>query len=89
MVADSWLRSAAAGVNAEASRPPITLEADLLGEYRAEHPLAGVFPLLYDVLGQAAEDCDSVLAIADARAQLLWVRGKSGVLRRLDSIVYG
>jgi uncharacterized protein (DUF779 family) len=43
MVADSWLRSVAAGVDVDASRPPITLERDVLTEYRAEHPLAKVF----------------------------------------------
>jgi hypothetical protein len=85
-VADSWLRSAAAGVNADASGPPITLDADLLGEYRAGHPLATIFPLLYEVVGRAAEDCDSVLAVADGRGQLLWVRGQPGVLRRAESI---
>ncbi len=86
MVAESWLRSAAAGVNADSSAPPITLAADLLADYRAEHPLAGVFPLLYDVAGRAAEDCDSVLAVADERGQLLWVRGRPAVLRRAESI---
>ena len=44
MVADSWLRSAAADVDAEASQPPITLLADRLGEYRAAQPLAAVSP---------------------------------------------
>jgi hypothetical protein len=88
VVADSWLRSVAAGVNVDASRPPITLDRDLLSEYRAEHPLAAVFPLLYDVLGRAAEDCDSVMAVTDARGQLLWVRGKPGVLRRAESIQF-
>jgi transcriptional regulator of acetoin/glycerol metabolism len=86
MVADSWFRSVAAGVDAETSRPPITLERDLLTEYRAEHPLAKVFPLIYDVLGQAAEDCDSVMAVTDERGQLLWVRGKPWLLRQAESI---
>jgi len=86
MVADSWLRSAAAGVNADNSPPPITLATDLLADYRAGHPLAEIFPLLYDVVGRAAEDCDSVLAVADERARLLWVRGKPAVLRRAESI---
>jgi hypothetical protein len=88
VVADSWLRSVAAGVDVDASRPPITLDRDLLGEYRAGHPLATVFPMLYDVLGPAAEDCDSVVAIADARGQLLWVRGPSQVRRRAESIQF-
>jgi transcriptional regulator of acetoin/glycerol metabolism len=86
MIADSWLRSAAAGVNADTSQPPITPAADLLADHRAEHPLAGVFPLLYEVAGRAAEDCDSVLAVADERGQLLWVRGTPAVLRRAESI---
>ncbi|HTX27887.1 MAG TPA: transcriptional regulator [Streptosporangiaceae bacterium] len=88
MVADSWLRSAAAGVNADNGTPPIALAADLLADYRAAHPLAGIFPLLYDVVGRAAEDCDSVLAVADERGRLLWVRGHPAVLRRAESIQF-
>lgn len=88
VVADSWLRSVAAGVDVDAARPPITLDRDRLAEYRARHPLATVFPLLYDVLGRAAEDCGSVLAVTDARGQLLWVRGKPGMLRRAESIQF-
>jgi hypothetical protein len=86
MVADSWLRSAAAGVNADASQPPIALGADLLPDYRAQHPLAEVFPLLYEVAGRAAEECESMLAITDERGRLLWVRGRPAVLRRAESI---
>jgi hypothetical protein len=88
MIADSWLRSVAAGVDAETSLPPITLGEDQLGEYRAAHPLAAIFPLLYEVLGHAAEDCDSVLAVTDSRGRLLWVRGKPAVLRRAESIQF-
>jgi hypothetical protein len=86
VVADSWLRSVAAGVDVDASEPPITLDRDVLTDYRSQHPLAKVFPLLYDVLGRAAEDCDSVMAVTDARGQLLWVRGKPWVLRQAESI---
>jgi hypothetical protein len=88
MVADSWLRSIAAGINVDASDPPITLEGHELGDYRAEHPLSRIFPLLYDVLGQAAEECDSVMAVADEHGQLLWVCGPPGVLRRAEAISF-
>jgi hypothetical protein len=88
IVADSWMRSVAAGVNADASLPPITLDQDLLGDYRAEHPLSQIYPLLYDVLGRAAEDCDSVMAVADAQGQLLWVCGRPAVLRRAEDILF-
>lgn len=85
-VADSWVRSAAAGVEADRVEAPITLEDDALRDHRAAHPLAQVFPLLDDVLGQAARDCDAVMAVSDAAGQLLWVCGSPAMLRRAESI---
>ena len=85
-VAASWHRSAAAGVPADEVTAPITLEDSDLRSVRAEHPLARVFPLLDDVLGQAARDCDAVMAIADEAGQLLWVCGSGIALRRAESI---
>ncbi len=85
-VADSWHRSAAAGVSADATEAPITLDRDVLRDHRAAHPLAAVFPLLDDILGQAARDCDAVMAVSDASAQLLWVCGRPDVLRLAERI---
>ena len=85
-VADSWLRSAAAGVVADRVEAPITLPADVLRDHREAHPLAQVFPLLDDVLGRAARDCDAIMAVSDANGQLLWVCGTPSVLRRAESI---
>jgi GAF domain-containing protein len=86
VVADSWLRSAAAGVDADANLAPVLLDGSDLRDYRSAHPLAQVFPLLYDVLGRIAEDCDYVMAIGDAMGQLLWVCGTPSVLRQAESI---
>jgi hypothetical protein len=86
VVADSWLRSAAAGVDPDAQLAPLTLASDQLQDYRAAHPLSRVFPLLYDVLGRAAEDCDCVMAVGDADGALLWVCGPPGILRQAESI---
>jgi hypothetical protein len=88
IVADSWLRSVAAGIEADTSDPPITLDRSVLRQYRAEHPLAPIFPLLSDVLGQAAQECDAVLAVADEHGQLLWVSGSAGVLRKAEAISF-
>ena len=85
-VADSWMRSAAAGVHVDTVDAPITLPGESLRDYREAHPLARVFPLLDDVLGQAARDCDAVMAVSDATGQLLWVCGTPSVLRRAESI---
>jgi hypothetical protein len=88
IVADSWLRSVAAGIKADTSAPPITLDRSVLRQYRDEHPLAQIFPLLADVLGQAALECDAVMAVADEQGQLLWVSGSTGVLRRAEAISF-
>jgi hypothetical protein len=85
-VADSWHLSAAAGVSADEVEAPITLSGDTLPSYRAAHPLAQVFPLLDDVLGQAARDCDAIMAVSDAEGQLLWVCGTPATLRRAEKI---
>src|SRR3984957_286144 len=88
MVADSWLRSIAAGINVDASEPPITLDRPEVGDYRAEHPLSRIFPLLYDVLGQPAHEGDRDIAVADEYGQLLWVCGPPDVLRRAEAISF-
>lgn len=85
-VAESWQRSAAAGVTADASDAPVTIAESDLRDLRQAHPLARVFPLLDDVLGQAVRDCDAVMAIGDAAGQLLWVCGNPGTLRRAEAI---
>lgn len=85
-VADSWHRSAAAGVERAEIGAPITLDTLSLREHRAAHPLARVFPLLDDVLGQAARDCNALMAVSDEAGQLLWVCGTSETLRKADKM---
>jgi hypothetical protein len=85
-VAESWRRSAAAGVEADTVVAPITLPASRLCDTREAHPLAQVFPVLDDVLGQAARDCEAIMAVSDETGQLLWVCGHPRVLRRAESI---
>jgi len=85
-VAESWYRSAAAGVHADTVHAPITLPGDALRDHREAHPLAQVFPVLDDVLGRAARDCDAIMAVSDASGQLLWVCGEPRVLRKAEAI---
>lgn len=84
-VAHSWQRSAAAGVSPE-SVPDVAVPADELPDRRSAYPLAQVFPLLDDVLGQAVRDVDALLAVCDGDGNLLWVSGSSRALRRADGI---
>jgi len=85
-VAESWQRSAAAGVCADQLEAPITVGDRDLRDLRQAHPLARVFPLLDDVLGQTVRECDAVMAISDAEGTLLWVCGTPATLRRTERI---
>jgi hypothetical protein len=85
-VAESWQRSAAAGVTTDRVDAPITLGEGDLRDLREAHPLSRVFPLLDDVIGQAVRDCDAMMAISDAAGQLLWVCGNPATLRKAERI---
>jgi hypothetical protein len=86
LVAQSWLRSAAAGVTEDQVDASITLSGDAVLDYREAHPLARVFPLLDDLLGETVRESDAVMAIADASGQMLWVCGSPGMLRHAETI---
>lgn len=86
VVAESWVRSSAAGVDPDRHLAPVVLDGSNLTDYRSAHPLSAVFPLLYDVLGRAAVDCDCVMAVGDADGKLLWVSGSREVMRKAERI---
>lgn len=86
VVAASWLRSSAAGVDPDRHLAPVVLDRSDVVDYRSAHVLSRVFPLLYDVLGRAAVDCDAVMAVGDADGHLLWVCGSPSVMRVAESI---
>lgn len=85
-VAASWERSAAAGVEVDQPVAPIALDTSDVRGRREAHPLARVFPLLDDVLGQEVRDCGAVMALADAEGHLLWVCGTPETLRQAERI---
>jgi hypothetical protein len=83
VVADSWRRSARAGVGPDGT-PSVELSDGDLGSYRAEHPLARVMPLFRELLGTFAADGEHLLAVCDAHGRLLWVEGHPATRRKAD-----
>jgi transcriptional regulator of acetoin/glycerol metabolism len=73
LVRDSWRRSLAGLVGAEAL-PPLALTADELEEYRRTHPLSSVMDMVRGLL-LPGEDSGVVVAVGDAAGRLLWVEG--------------
>ncbi|MFJ8332113.1 GAF domain-containing protein [Streptomyces sp. NPDC094437] len=74
VVAESWRRSARAGVGPDGTADVDLVDGDL-GAYRAEHPLARVMPVFRELLGTFAVDGEHLLAVCDAHGRLLWVEG--------------
>ncbi|MDO0928915.1 GAF domain-containing protein [Streptomyces sp. TG1A-8] len=85
VVAESWRRSARAGVGPDGTAD-VELAEDDLGAYRAEHPLARVMPLFRELMGTFAADGEHLLAVCDAYGRLLWVEGHPATRRRADSM---
>ncbi|MFJ9244067.1 GAF domain-containing protein [Streptomyces sp. NPDC101776] len=81
VVADSWRRSARAGVGPEGTARVELTDGDL-GVYRAEHPLARVMPLIRELVGTFAADGAHLLAVCDAQGRLLWVEGDPATRRK-------
>ncbi|GGX68605.1 GAF domain-containing protein [Streptomyces fructofermentans] len=85
VVADSWRRSARAGVGPDGTARVELSDGDL-GSYRAEHPLARVMPLFRELMGTFAADGEHLLAVCDAQGRLLWVEGHAAARRRADGM---
>jgi hypothetical protein len=81
VVADSWRRSARAGVVPEGTASVELMDGDL-GSYRAQHPLARVMPLFRELMGTFAADGKHLLAVCDAQGRLLWVEGHPATRRQ-------
>ncbi|MGW0881516.1 GAF domain-containing protein [Streptomyces sp. NPDC002671] len=85
VVAESWRRSARAGVGPDGTANVELSDGDL-GAYRAEHPLARVMPLVRELMGTFASDGEHLLAMCDVHGRLLWVEGHSATRRRADGM---
>ncbi|MFF4043408.1 GAF domain-containing protein [Streptomyces sp. NPDC001816] len=83
VVAESWRRSARAGVGPDGTASVELTDGDL-GTYRAEHPLARVMPLFRELMGTFAADGEHLLAVCDAHGRLLWVEGHPATRRLAD-----
>ncbi|USQ86821.1 GAF domain-containing protein [Streptomyces phaeoluteigriseus] len=83
VVADSWRRSARAGVGPDGTASVELTDGDL-GTYRAEHPLARVMPLFRELMGTFAADGEHLLAVCDAHGRLLWVEGHPATRRQAE-----
>ncbi len=87
-IADSWRRSAAAGVDPSGTRiAPIVADADETSARWEIHPLAEMAPMIRSCLAASADESRHLIVVSDANGILLWVEGNANVrLRAADSM---
>lgn len=85
VVAESWQRSLATGVDPDSMGR--TAEAvNALDELRKTHPLAPTLPLIRRLLVEDAVDAGVVVAITAADGTLLWVEGDRLAMRKAEAM---
>ena len=86
VVAQSWERSAAAGIEPELHLPPIVMyEREIDARWHA-HPLFPVLPVLRTLLSDATTAAGHMLVISDARGVLLWIEGHRRVIEATENM---
>ncbi len=79
VVAESWRRSMAAGVDPEAAAPRVFDDSTTQGRFR-RHPFGAVFGQVQSRLFRVTRDGDHLAAFSDADGVLLWADGASRML---------
>lgn len=80
VVAQSWQRSAAAGIDPVAQLPRILMDEREIDARWNAHPLYPVLPVLRSLLSDATSDAGHMLVISDAQGVLLWLEGHRRVI---------
>ncbi|GAA1834123.1 GAF domain-containing protein [Pseudonocardia ailaonensis] len=86
LVARSWERVLAQGVDPEHGEPGGPLGADEVERRRTSSPLHRVLPELRAALTSVAEDARHVMVVTDADGVLLWREGSTRVRHRADAL---
>jgi hypothetical protein len=86
LVARSWQRVRAQGVDPEHGEPVGPLAADEVERRRSGSPLQRVLPELRAALTSVAEDARHVMVVTDADGILLWREGANRVRHRADAL---
>jgi GAF domain len=86
LVARSWQRVQAQGVDPDRHEPPGPLDASQVERRRSTSLLQGVLPELRAALTVVAEDARHVMVVTDADGVLLWREGSNRVRHRADAL---
>ncbi|RNL48763.1 GAF domain-containing protein [Arthrobacter oryzae] len=84
----SWQRSALLHANPDQPAAPLALGDDELEEYRRQHPLAAIMPVIHKLLVLPSHDSGMLVAVGDELGRLLWVEGDAALQRRAEGMMF-
>src|SRR3954454_19872565 len=84
VVAKSWQRSLAKGVDPDFDRARPAAVASGIAKLRDSHPLAPALPVIRRLLVDDAVDAGVVVAVTSADGTLLWVEGDPKACRKAE-----
>jgi hypothetical protein len=84
VVAQSWQRSLAEGVDPDSVAPEAI--SDELAQVRDTHPLASAMPVIRQLLVDPAASFGVLVGVTTADGTLLWVEGDPGTCRRVEAM---
>ncbi|MCB5274553.1 Acetoin dehydrogenase operon transcriptional activator AcoR [Arthrobacter sp. SO5] len=88
LIQDSWRRSAQLHANPDNPEAPLAMDRDELEEYRRQHPLAAIMPVIHKLLVLPSHDSGMLVAVGDEVGRLLWVEGDAAMLRRAEGMMF-
>jgi hypothetical protein len=88
LIRESWQRSASFKANPDNPEAPLALDTDELEEYRRQHPLASIMPVIHKLLVQPSHDSGLLVAVGDEVGRLLWVEGDPALQRRAEGMMF-
>ncbi|UZX04254.1 transcriptional regulator [Arthrobacter sp. CDRTa11] len=88
LIRESWQRSAGFRANPDNPEAPLVMDTDELEEYRSQHPLASIMPVIHKLLVQPSHDAGLLVAVGDDVGRLLWVEGDAALLSRAEGMMF-
>ncbi|MET3920289.1 GAF domain-containing protein [Arthrobacter sp. UYEF20] len=88
LIQESWRRSAQLHANPDNPEAPLVMDHDELEEYRRQHPLAAIMPVIHKLLVLPSHDSGMLVAVGDEMGRLLWVEGDAAMQRRAEGMMF-
>ena len=88
LIQESWRRSAQLHANPDHPEAPLAMDREELEDYRRQHPLAAIMPVIHKLLVLPSHDSGMLVAVGDEVGRLLWVEGDAALQRRAEGMMF-